>query len=105
MLPGYVKGKLFCGNSVNPTIHATRTRILKPLIDDIALEMFIWFPRKITTNRQTNNAQPEEANLIVDDVQQLVSCLYTISSGRTLQYTNIDLLDCYMLSIICSHHI
>jgi len=39
----------------SPTVHANTTRILKPFTDDIVLEMFIWFPWKWKTNRQTCN--------------------------------------------------
>ena len=47
------------------TLHATTTRILKLFIDDIVLEMFIWFPWKLKTNRQTRNALIDVYNLII----------------------------------------
>jgi hypothetical protein len=41
------------------TVHATKPRLLKPFINGIVFEMFIGFPWKLTTNRQTGNAPLE----------------------------------------------
>jgi len=47
-----------------------KTRILKPFIDDTVLEMFIWFPWKLKTNRQTCNDPNEVDYLIIYDGPQ-----------------------------------
>jgi len=55
----YVKQNFVPAIVYNPTVQATKPRLLKAFIDDIVLEMFLRIPWRLKTNRQTSNASLE----------------------------------------------
>jgi len=53
--------EVYCVTAIvySRTVHATNPCFLKSFLNDIVFEMFVRFPWKLKTNRQTSNAPIE----------------------------------------------